>query len=192
MSHAVYVQDESLCQARPSSSSPSSRCSATPLIVFYPGLGKRQGRESTVTPGTIVIYSLSSATSQAHEGALSVFCSRQRRSFLVDSGADVSVYPATPAQKKCRSKLCLSAANGSSIKTFGRRAISLAFPGLSVVHKFLLADVKKPILGTDFFPANNLLIDISCQRLSRPSSQENPVPVEVRARRPFRWWSLRP
>ena len=46
---------------------------------------------------------------------------------------------------------------------------------------FLLADVRKPILGTDFFRAHDLLIDISNCRLFR-SQDSFPAAVEVRAR----------
>ena len=119
---------------------------------------------------------------------MSVFCRRLRRSFLVDSGADVSVFPASASQKKsCLSAAkCLQAANGSSIKTFGRRKIFLSLPGLSVVHQFLLADVKKPILGSDFFRANNLLIDVSHCRLVRdPGSNPSAAAVVVKAKPAF-------
>ena len=103
---------------------------------------------------------------------MSVFCRRLRRSFLVDSGADVSVFPASASQKKLHmsSAKCLQAANGSSIKTFGKKNIFLSLPGLNVAHQFLLADVKKPILGSDFFRANSLLIDVSRCRLIRDPS----------------------
>ena len=144
MLDALVVQDEPCHQAQ------ASGCS----------LGKRQSRESSVTPGpSPTISSLHSVSRQ--EGALSVFCRVQRRAFLVDSGADVSVYPATPAQMKCCFSAALKAANGTSIRTFGKKTIKLSFAGLKVVHTFLLADVKKPILGTDFFRDNDLIIDLS-------------------------------
>ena len=133
---------------------------------FIFGVGKRRGRGSLVAPG--VAPTISTLSSASHpEGALSVFCRRRRRAFLVDSGADISVYPATAAQKKCQPSSTLVAANGSSIRTFGKRNIFLSFPGLKVVHSFLLAEVRKPILGSDFFRANDLLIDISGRRLFR-------------------------
>ena len=124
-----------------------------------------RGPVSSDAPGASpVISSLSTATK--HQGALSVYCRRLRRAFLVDSGADVSVFPASPAQKKTLpSSMSLSAANGSSILTFGRRDIFLDLPGLKVVHQFVLADVQKAILGSDFFRSNGLLIDIARQRL---------------------------
>ena len=90
------------------------------------------------------------------------------------------MFQATASQRKLASSVCLLAANGSSIKTIGHRDIFLALPGLSVVHKFLLADVKKPVLGSDFFRRNNLLIDVARQQLIRPPSA--PSPLVVRAR----------
>ena len=98
-----------------------------------------------------------------------MFCLHQRRAFLVDSGADVSVYPASASQKKrCPTSSILQEANSSSIPSFSSRAVHLSLPGLNIVHRFILDDVRKPILGSDFFRANNLLIDISRQRLFRP------------------------
>ena len=110
-----------------------------------------------------------------------MYCRVQRRAFLVDSGADVSVFPATPAQMKFCSSAALQAANGTSISTFGKKTIKLSFAGLKVVHTFLLADVKKPILGTDFFRDNDLIIDISRRRLFLAADSPTTV-VEVRAR----------
>ena len=125
-------------------------------------------RDRSVTPGTSPLPTISSlSTLCPQEGSLSVFCRRLRRSFLIDSGADVSVFPASPARRSARSSASLWAANGSSIRTFGSKTFSLLLPGLSVVHRFILAEVKVPILGTDFFRANNLLIDIPRCRLVR-------------------------
>ena len=103
------------------------------------------------TPSSAQQRSISSLSTSTQEAALSVFCRRQRHLFLVDSGADVSVFPASSAQRRSAASSVLSAANGMSIKTFGRRSISLSFRGLSVSHTFLLAEVKRPILGSDFF-----------------------------------------
>ena len=157
---------------------PSSNCSSS----FSPG--KRHRRGPTVAPGISrhpaqAISSLSSAST--HEGALSVFCPRQRRAFLVDSSADVSVFPASPTQKRRPVPSRLQAANGSSIRTFGTKLVSLSLPGFSVVHEFLLAEVRKPILGTDFFKKKNLLIDVSKCRLIRPDPGDPVVTVEIKA-----------
>ena len=138
-----------------------------PLSFPGHGLGKRQGRGQVTAPGTKPSISSVTSATKPSLGSLSVFCSRLKRSFLVDSGADVSVFPASPLQKKAKQSAVLSAANGTSIKTFGKRKISLCFPGLSVVHSFFLADVQHPILGSDFFRRNDLLIDIARRRLVR-------------------------
>ena len=61
-------------------------------------LGKRQRRGSSVTPGSpssAQQRSISSLSTPTQEAALSVFCRRQRRLFPLDSGADVSVFPAS-------------------------------------------------------------------------------------------------
>ena len=94
----------------------------------------------------------------------------------------MSVFPARPSQRKFPSATSVSAANGSSIKTLGTRDICLVFPGLRVVHKFLLADVSKPILGSDFFRAHGLLIDVAHCRLIKDPSGPSASSVLVRAR----------
>ena len=78
--------------------------------------------------------------------------------FLVDSGADLSVFPASGEDKlKCHSSASLVAANGSSIGTYGTKTINLCFPGgLHATQSFTLADVDHPILGVDFFRDHNL------------------------------------
>ena len=156
-------------------------------VLCFSGFGKRPGRGPISSPGVSSHPTISSLAAGSQEGALSVFCRRLRRSFLVDSGADVSVFPASASQKKLPSSKLLQAANGSSIKTFGKKKISLSFPGLGVVHRFLLADVEKPILGSDFFRANDLLIDIAKCRLVKNSAGNVPTPAVVVKARPARF-----
>ena len=95
---------------------------------------------------------------------------RDRRSgadFLVDSGADISVLPASPSDLAGRPSARLVAANGSTIRAFGSKSLPLKFDGLATSHKFLVAEVKKPILGADFFSSHRLLIDLQGRRLLR-------------------------
>ena len=73
--------------------------------------------------------------------------------YLVDSGAEVSVLPATRIDRQTLKKgLPLRAANGSAIPTFGKCTLSLHF-GLrkNFNWTFILADVSQPIIGADFF-----------------------------------------
>ena len=98
-------------------------------------------------------------------------------SFLVDTGADVSVFPATTEDKKFPSSANLIAANGSSIKLFGTRLIKLQFHSVHLSHSFRLADVSRPILGSDFFAKTGLLVDVKNQQLVRLPQQQTPLLV---------------
>ncbi|BHF63058.1 hypothetical protein SprV_0200604700 [Sparganum proliferum] len=86
--------------------------------------------------------------------------------FLVDSGAEVSVIPPTPAERKNRSSFCLTAANNSSIPTFGQRSITLDL-GLRRICRwvFTIADVSVGLIGADFLAHFNLLVDLKNRRL---------------------------
>ena len=88
--------------------------------------------------------------------------------FLVDSGAGKSVYPPSYSDR-CRGKsveINLKAANGTTINTYGKRTISLniGFPQ-TFSWEFIIADVKQPILGADFFSYHGLLIDVKRKQL---------------------------
>ena len=64
------------------------------------------------------------------------------------------------------SSLTLRAANGTPIPTYGQKLLQINF-GLRRAFQwpFLLADVSKPILGTDFLSHFNLLVDLRRRRL---------------------------
>ena len=90
--------------------------------------------------------------------------------FLIDTGAQVSVIPATPQDKKHQmSSSNLTAANGSTIKSYGYKSLSLTL-GLRRQFRFvvLVADVQEPILGADFLYHFNLVVDIRNRRLRDP------------------------
>ena len=74
---------------------------------------------------------------------------RNGRQYLVDTGAEFSILPASPEDKKhFVPSEALEAANGSKVPVFGRRAVTLTFlRGLTFTHTFLLADVTKPAPG---------------------------------------------
>ena len=85
---------------------------------------------------------------------------------LVDSGADTCVFPASPRDTAHTRTLPLVAANGTEIATYGKRTLSLSFgPGHSVSQTFWIADVRRPILGANFFIDQSLLIDLAQCRL---------------------------
>ncbi|BHF75657.1 hypothetical protein SprV_0502032500 [Sparganum proliferum] len=92
---------------------------------------------------------------------------RRGRRFLVDTGAQLSVIPPTPVDRRCpNSGLFLQAVNISPITTFGTCSLSLdiglrrLFPWI-----FVVADIPCAILGADFLAAFDLLVDCRQSRL---------------------------
>lgn len=98
---------------------------------------------------------------------LSVTDSKSGHSFLVDTGANVSVFP---RYKKLNNSECadykLYAANGSVIKTYGTVSLILDLKlSRTFRWEFIIADIKQPILGADFLTHFNLLVDLRARRL---------------------------
>lgn len=89
--------------------------------------------------------------------------------FLVDTGADVSVTPALRTDKARQSDVHLYAANGTKIKTYGERSVTLDI-GLRRPLKwiFCIADVPYAILGVDVLHKYGLVIDVKARRISDP------------------------
>ncbi|BHF70280.1 hypothetical protein SprV_0301333000 [Sparganum proliferum] len=87
-----------------------------------------------------------------------------RRRFLVDTGAQISVVPPTPVDRRCPSPgLHFQAANCSPISTFGSRSLT---PNIGLRRSFswifVIADVPHAILGSDLLAEFDLLVD--CRR----------------------------
>ena len=87
--------------------------------------------------------------------------------FLVDSGADECVFPASVTFRRTKSLSgFLAAAKGSKIDTWGQRPLILNLgKNKAYQQDFYLADVTRPILGANFFSANNIAIDLRGCRL---------------------------
>ena len=51
--------------------------------------------------------------------------------------------------------------------TYGTSTRHLEFQGITLAHKFVLADVSKPLLGADFFDAHSLCVDFEGRRILR-------------------------
>ena len=87
--------------------------------------------------------------------------------FLVDTGAAVSVVPPSRTERlHQRQDINLQAVNNTKIATYGMRSVSLEL-GLRRTFRwvFVIANVKKPILGADFLHHFNLLVDMRHYRL---------------------------
>ena len=113
-------------------------------------------------------------------------------SFLIDTGAEVSLIPASPADHRAATASAhsapLVAANGTEIKTYGTRRIPLQFGNKHFQGSFIVADVNQAILGADFLRNNVLLVDLGGQCLvhsatyntiAAPSMVCQPVPLAV-------------
>lgn len=87
--------------------------------------------------------------------------------YLVDTGSDVSVIPPRPAdiaKGTCHSNLY--AANGSKIQTYGNKWVDANIGGRRTrPWRFIIADVRQPILGLDFLRRYKLLVDPVNSRL---------------------------
>ena len=117
-------------------------------------VGKRQGQQPSVN--AIVGQPI----------LLHVHDSNTLYNFLVDTGAAISLLPPSSYEKKfAATSDSLRAANGTSIKTFGQRSLTLCLGSRKLAWNFTVADVTQPILGTDFLCHHHLLVDPSHRRL---------------------------
>ena len=91
-----------------------------------------------------------------------MFDKESKISFLVDSGAQVSLLPAMSGVKRSSpGKFILRSANGSLIHTYGENSLE---PNLGLcrtyAHIFIVADVGCTILGVDFLRNFELVVDL--------------------------------
>ena len=124
--------------------------------------GKRQRRPITTVGRLSSLYHL-----ENNKKCYYVQDQRNGRQYLVDTGAEFSILPASQEDKKrLVPSEALEAANGTTVPVFGRRNITLDFGrGRVFSHSFLLADVTKPLLCVDFFNTNNIRIDTRGRRM---------------------------
>ena len=104
------------------------------------------------------------ATGTSH--LLRLFDNNSKQQFLIDTGAEVSVFPARRSDWLTQGDVILRAANNSSINTYGFKTLTLNF-GLPrpLTWRFLVADVTQPIIGADFLLQHKLLVDLDQRRL---------------------------
>ena len=86
--------------------------------------------------------------------------------FLVDTGAEVSVLPATGLNTRTKNPgQPLLAANGSTIHTYGKRKLTVHLTSNTYEWDFTVAEVTRPLLGADFLRDNSLLVDLKGKQL---------------------------
>ena len=86
--------------------------------------------------------------------------------FLVDTGTEVSVLPATGLNTRTKNPgQPLLAANGSTIHTYGKRKLTVHLTSNTYEWDFTIAEVTRPLLGADFLRDNSLLVDLKGKQL---------------------------
>ena len=98
---------------------------------------------------------------------LYAFDRNSKQHFMLDTGADISVIPPSPMERRTRNfNVTLTAVNKTTIKTYGQRFLNLDL-GLRRAYKwlFIVADVPEPILGADFIENFHLYPDLHARLL---------------------------
>ncbi|GFN79523.1 Pol polyprotein [Plakobranchus ocellatus] len=156
-------------QRRPGSKAPSTQAVCYYHLKFGPQARRCQPgcKFSSLQPSGNDNASVAAAGNPHQPNTFSVVDRLSGRSYLVDTGAEVSVYPASVQERKSQPpSSTLTAANGTSIHTWGKRKVFLAIGQKGQYkHEFYLADVTRPILGADFFIKHGLAIDLRGKRL---------------------------
>ena len=124
--------------------------------------GKRRGR---------------AAVAAVSAGSLTLHDATSNRSFLVDTGAEVSVVPASEEERQqAPMQKQLVAANGTRIRCYGEKKLRLQVRSRKYEWKFLVAEVRRPLIGADFLTHMSLLVDLKNRQLIHPG-ELNAVPL---------------
>ena len=107
----------------------------------------------------------------------------QNTTFLIDTGAELSVLPYFGNDPPCDKTLV--AAIGSPIRTFGNKSVNVLINGQSYPWSFILAEVKRPLIGADFLRHYSFLVDVSRNCLIHATSL-NSYPLKVQRGAPPR------
>ena len=101
-----------------------------------------------------------------HSKLFRIHDSQSGESYLIDTGAEISLLPPSDYDRKFRNKgPPLRAANNTDIASFGERTKTLNLGTNSLSWSFRVADVSQPILGADFLCHHGLLVDVRRRRL---------------------------
>ena len=85
--------------------------------------------------------------------------------YLVDTGAQLSVLPATAWDRRGHRGEGLKAANQTTIETYGKRTVMLKFGEMRFEQEFVIANVPRRIIGMDFLEDNGLSVDCKNREL---------------------------
>ena len=88
-------------------------------------------------------------------------------SFLVDTGAEVSIVLPTHVELKRQPNRSLIAANGTPIRSYGTRPMELTLNHTKFTWRFQVAKAHIHIIGADFIRAYGLVVDLTHKQLIR-------------------------
>ena len=80
--------------------------------------------------------------------------------FLAETGANVTVIPPSPAEKRNPASMILQAVNKSAIPTFGEKSMTLDIGHCRSYQWTIIADLPLPILGADFLAHFGFKVDV--------------------------------
>lgn len=134
------------------------------------GADARRCMRQTYIDGGKLTRALDKAETGARNTSYRLFVTdrNSRLSFLIDTGANVSVISRKKGGKQKPSDFCLYAANNTLISTFsyGEKTLQLDINlRRPYSWKFIIAEISKPIIGADFLKHHQLLVDIAGQCL---------------------------
>ena len=99
---------------------------------------------------------------------LPVIIGAVRSTFVIDTGAAVSVVPKRLVNGVTitHTPISLSTATGSAIRCYGEANLELNIPCLKRVFNwnFVVADIMQPLIGMDFL--SNFMISVDCSNRS--------------------------
>ena len=134
------------------------------------------------------VHATNAVGQQALGRLCTIFDPLTKHTFLIDTGAEVSVIPPEQGTTTSLSLTTLRAANGTPISTYGQKFLTLNL-GLRRSYRwiFTIAAIPFPILGIDFLQHFDLLVDVKRRRLldRHTSLQVSGTPSTVAAITPL-------
>ena len=111
---------------------------------------------------------------------------KHKCNYLIDTGAAASMLPKSCANRTSDAAcLPLVAANNTTINTYGncRRIVDVGLKR-DYAWTFIVADVKQPIIGADFFIHHSLLVDLK-SRCLRDMRTGSAIPATLSSIKPL-------
>ncbi|XP_064465457.1 uncharacterized protein LOC135377013, partial [Ornithodoros turicata] len=164
----VHQMSSLLAAVLPHQDSPAASAPHAPRFLLLPLVFRRQRTQLSTSlclagkpPRESLAATCGSPPSPTPSRLLYITDPASKRRFLVDTGAEVSLLPATRAERLGHPLYHLAAANGTGIPVYGERSLTLSL-GLRRTFRwiFRMAGITHNILGADFLHHFGLLVDL--------------------------------